>query len=108
MRTLLILAFLLLALPAAAQTVDWSSGTGSLRCDQDGTATITSGTWTLTVPVLAGVAVPRFTVPAVTAPPALRTPVAKCKNAFGQEGPSSLQSVTFPVPAAPGAPTLLP
>lgn len=107
MRLLIFLAFLV-ASPALAQTVDWSAGTGSLRCDQDGTATISSGTWTLTVPVLAGVATPRFVVPAVTSPPALRTPVARCKNAFGLEGVTSLQAATFPTPGAPSAPTLLP
>ena len=107
MRVLLLLA-LLLASPALAQTVDWSAGTGALKCDQDGTATISSGTWSITIPVVANVASARFTVPPVTAPPATRTPVAKCKNAFGLEGPSSLQSATFPTPAAPAAPTLLP
>ena len=107
MRSLFLLAFLV-ASPALAQTVDWSSGTGALKCDQDGTATISSGTWTLTIPVVANVASARFIVPAVTAPPAMRTPVAKCKNAFGLEGVTSLQAVTFPTPPAPGAPSLLP
>jgi hypothetical protein len=107
MRLFLLLAFLV-ASPALAQTVDWSGGTGALKCDQDGTATISMGTWSITIPVTANVATARFTVPAVTSPPALRTPVAKCKNAFGLEGVTSLQAATFPTPPAPSAPTLLP
>ena len=108
-RLFMLLLLLLVATPAFAQSpVNWSGGTGRALCDQSGTFTITVGSWTYTTSVTAGVATAPFTVPAVTAPPATRVPVATCKNAFGTEGPSTAQQVTFPIPSAPSAPTLLP